>query len=135
MKDNNARSERPTQSSLTRLLTCTLVILSGLPRMISCFGAQQINPAVCGEIVHVNVPSDPLDHCLSVCTSPDDGPGCIATDTTCCPPGGSDSGGCCDAGVGSSGMPGWVVSEPSVHLRLNDTPLWYRPSRGRDVRF
>jgi RHS repeat-associated protein len=32
-------------------------------------------------------------------------------------------------------MPGWVVSEPNVNLLLNDTPLWYRPTRGRDVRF
>jgi RHS repeat-associated protein len=33
------------------------------------------------------------------------------------------------------GMPSWFVGEPGVNLLLSDTPLWYRPSRGRDVRF
>src|SRR6266487_1133709 len=130
MKDNNASSEMRTQASLAGLLTCTLVVLSGLPATISCFGAQQINPPVCSQIVHVSVPSAPLDGCLNVCASHFDPPPCIPTDTTCCPPGGSDSGGCCNTGVGSSGMPGWVISEPKVNLLLNDTPLWYRPSRG-----
>lgn len=33
------------------------------------------------------------------------------------------------------GMPNWFVSEPTVNLFAKDTPLWYRPSRGNDIRF
>jgi YD repeat-containing protein len=44
----------------------------------------------------------------------------------------SETGGCLDA---PAGMPVWSVSEPFVNVWLKDTPLHYKASRGRMVRF
>ncbi|HEY5915235.1 MAG TPA: hypothetical protein VJA21_31970, partial [Verrucomicrobiae bacterium] len=63
-----------------------------------------------------------------------------------CPPGGGGPGGNCQGGAGgysltcftrraAFGVPEWWISEPHVNLRLEDTPLGYRPARGAPVAF
>src|SRR2546425_4373103 len=54
---------------------------------------------------------------------------------------GQTSGRGIDGGIGvycdgsSCGMPVWSVSEPSLNLWLDDTPLFYKPSRGSAISF
>src|SRR5258708_23632782 len=47
----------------------------------------------------------------------------------------ADGGGDGSSSSGWFGMPVWSVTEPSLNLWLNDTPLFYNPSRGGGLSF
>jgi len=121
---------------------------------------EQIYSAPCDAQGHIDIPEELSgipDGCFNTCISPWD-----PYPPLTCPPGGNAGGpggspggmpggnpgggpgGCpscppqpiaVPVGDNGGGMPRWFVTEPHVNLHLADKPLWYRPSRGKDVQF
>ena len=145
------------QHSFHRALLLVILTLPLVSAVRGNAATPVVNPTVCDFLVHLDVLAG--DGCLDVCISPLDLEPCVPPPDTCCPPGGPAGGGplgrpggnprppgrppglsgCSGCPTsesgGNIGMPEWKVTEPNINLYLNDTPMWYQPSRGRDVRF